>query len=73
MQFPNMSPMNFLNGIMQQNPSMQGQPQVQELIRIVQSNDYNALQQMGQNLCNSYGVNPQDVLNQNAQNFGFRF
>lgn len=64
MPTPNMDPMGFLNQMMQQNPQMQNNPNMQKVQGFVQNGDFNGLQQFGQNLCNSHGVTPQQVLQQ---------
>lgn len=55
------------NAIMQANPNLARTPQGQQFMQILQSGDVNACQQMGMNICNSYGLNPQQALAQSLQ------
>lgn len=49
-------------GIVQQNPQIANSPQGQQFMQILQSGDDAAGEQMAMNICNSYGVNPQQAL-----------
>lgn len=49
-------------GLLQQNPQLANSPQGQQFMQILQSGDAKAGEQMAMNICNSYGVTPQQAL-----------
>lgn len=66
---PNMmSPQQIVYGILQTRPDIANSPQGQQLMQILQSGDNEAGMQMAMNICNSYGVTPQQALS-SAINF----
>ncbi len=70
MGMPNFNPTAFLSQMLNQNPQLQSNPQAQELKRLVQTGDVNGVQEMGQNICNSLGKSPEEMLQQGMQAFG---
>lgn len=56
---PNMSIEQLALGILQQRPDVANTPQGQQFMQILQSGDKEAGMQMAMNICNSYGMTPQ--------------
>lgn len=55
--------------ILQNNPKIMNSPQGQQFLKILQSGDVQAGQQMAQNLCQSYGITPEQALAKSMQFF----
>lgn len=55
--------------ILQNNPKIMNSPQGQQFLKILQTGDVQAGQQMAQNLCQSYGISPEQALAQSMQFF----
>lgn len=51
------------------NPQIANNPQAQNLINVIQSGDAQKGQQIAQNLCQTYGVAPEDAIKQAKQFF----
>lgn len=64
MNFPN--PMQFLGNMLKMNPNVQNNPRNQEFLRTLQSGDDKKIEELANNLCQTYGTSPQQEL----QNFG---
>lgn len=64
--------MNFLNQAIQNNPSLQQNPQAQNYISVLQSGDSQKGQQLAENICKSMGVTPEQALQQAKQFFHMR-
>lgn len=62
---------DFAVSMLENNPSFSQNPVAQEYISVIKSNDSAKGEQIAQNLCNSYGVNKEDALNQARKFFGF--
>lgn len=54
---------------LQKNPQVANSPQGQEFLRILQSGDAAAGQQMARNLCQAHGTSEEDAAKQAAQFF----
>lgn len=67
MVFPNVSPQQFVQRMVQMNPQMLNNPQYKHYYDVIMSGDQNAANQLAQNLCNSYGVTPQQGMQQFQQ------
>lgn len=65
---PNINPMQFAMGMLQQNPQLQNNPQAKGLMEIIQSGDSERGRQMAENLCKTYGVSPEQAI-QDARKF----
>lgn len=50
--------------LLQKNPKVANSPQGQQFLEILKSGDVEAGQKMAQNFCNSYGVTPEEGVNQ---------
>lgn len=58
----NINPMQFAMMTLQQNPQLQNNPQAQGLMQIIQSGDAERGKQIAENLCKTYGVTPDQAL-----------
>ena len=63
--------MNFALGMISKNPQIANNPNAQEMINVIQSNDFKRGQQIAQNLCQSNGVTPEEAVKQARGFFGF--
>lgn len=59
---PNVNPMQFAMNMLQNNPQVMNNPQAQGLMQVIQSGDAAKGQQMAENLCKTYGVTPNQAL-----------
>lgn len=59
---PNINPMQFAMNMLQNNPQVMNNPQAQGLMQVIQSGDAAKGQQMAENLCKTYGVTPDQAL-----------
>lgn len=59
---PNINPMQFAMNMLQSNPQVMNNPQAQGLMQVIQSGDAAKGQQMAENLCKTYGVTPDQAL-----------
>lgn len=67
MQMPNMLQM-MIQRAMQSNPQLQQSPQAQAMINAIMSGDKSTGEQLAKNICDTYGVSPEQGVQQ-AQNF----
>lgn len=61
---------NFALSMISRNPNIANNPRAQEYIEVIRSGDSVRGQQIANNICNSYGVSPQDATNQAKKFFG---
>ena len=54
----------FALNMIQHNPALQNNPNAREMIDVIKSGDVNRGQQIARNLCNTYGVKPEDAITQ---------
>lgn len=59
---------DFALRMIQNNPNIANNPRAQEMIAIIQNGDEQKGQELAQNLCATYGVSPDQALQQ-AKNF----
>ena len=59
---PNINPMQFAMNMLQSNPQVMNNPQAKGLMQVIQSGDAAKGQQMAENLCRTYGVTPDQAL-----------
>lgn len=59
---PNVNPMQFAMNMLQRNPQVMNNPQAQGLMEVIQSGDANKGKRMAENLCKTYGVTPDQAL-----------
>lgn len=65
------SPMQFIQNAMRQNPNIANNPQAQNYLNILQSGDSQKGQQIAENLLKTYGLTKEQGLNQVRQFFHF--
>lgn len=65
------TPMQFLQNAMRQNPNIANNPQAQNYLSILQSGDSQKGQQIAENLLKTYGMTKEQGLNQVRQFFHF--
>lgn len=67
-----MNPVQFAMSMIQQNPQVMNNPMAQNYIGVIQSGDAQKGQQLAENICKSYGVTPQQAMQQAKQFFNIR-
>lgn len=67
-----MNPMQFAMNMIQHNPQIMNNPMAQNYINVIQSGDAQKGQQLAENICKSYGMTPQQALQQAKQFFNIR-
>lgn len=70
MNGPNM--MQFAMSMLKQNPNIVNNPQAQAMLQVLQSGDAQKGQQIAQNLCQSYGISPEQAVSQAASFFNIK-
>lgn len=65
------TPMQFLQAQIQNNPSIANNPQAQNYIQVLQSGNAQAGQQIAENLLKTYGMTKEQGMNQVRQFFHF--
>lgn len=58
------TPMQFLQNAMRQNPNIANNPQAQNFLQILQSGDAQKGQQVAENLLKTYGITKEQGMNQ---------
>lgn len=59
---------SFALNLLSQNPNIRSNPQMQNMLQVIQSGDSVRGQQIAENLCNTYGISKEDAIS-NARNF----
>lgn len=57
--------------LISKNPSIANNPQAQNLISVIQNGDSKKGEEIAHNLCNTYGVTPEQAFTQAKNFFGF--
>lgn len=65
----NPNPRDLAMNMIRNNPNVANNPNAQEFINVIQSGDTAKGQQIAQNLCNTYGVTPEEAMQQAKQFF----
>lgn len=65
-----MNPREFALNLLRNNPQVRNNPNASELISVIESGDATRGAQIAENLCETYGVTPQEALNQASGFFG---
>lgn len=60
----------FAIDLLKKNPDKANTPLGKQLMQILDSKDYDAGEKLGQNICNTYGVDPEEAYNQGKTFFG---
>lgn len=53
---------SFALNLLSQSPNVRSNPQMQEMLQIIQSGDSVRGQQIAENLCNTYGVSKENAI-----------
>lgn len=61
---------DFALNLLNQNPDKANTPLGRQLRQILESKDYSAGEELGKNLCNTYGVDPNDAVSKGKSFFG---
>ena len=67
--FGNMNPQQLLQQMMQKNPNFANNPQAQQYIQVLMSGDAQKGQELARNICGSFGVTPEQGVQQARQFF----
>lgn len=59
-----MNPKDFAMSLIAQNPQISSNPNTQGMIQAIQNNDSAKGEQIAKNLCDSYGITPQEAVQQ---------
>ncbi len=59
---------SFALNLLSQNPNIRSNPQLQDMLQVIQSGDSVRGQQIAENLCSTYGISKEDAIS-NARNF----
>lgn len=59
-----MNPKDFAMNLIAQNPQITSNPNAQGMIQAIQNNDSAKGEQIAKNLCDSYGIAPQEAVQQ---------
>lgn len=65
------NPMDFILSIIEKNPQIANNPQNQNYIKILKSGDAKKGEEVARNICESYGVSPEDGVKQSQSFFNF--
>lgn len=66
---PNMNPQQLIQQAIQNNPQLADNPQAQQYIQVLMSNDAQLGQELAQNICKTYHVSPKQGVQQAQQFF----
>lgn len=66
-------PRQFALSLISQNPTVASNPQAQEYLKVIQNGDSAKGEEIARNLCNTYGINPEDALRQAKSFFHIPF
>lgn len=64
-------PRSIALSLISRNPSVANNPQAQNLISVIQNGDSKKGEEIARNLCNTYGVAPEQAFTQAKNFFGF--
>lgn len=64
-------PRSIALNLISRNPAVANNPQAQNLIGVIQNGDSKKGEEIARNLCNTYGVTPEQALTQAKNFFGF--
>lgn len=59
-----MNPMQFAMQALQQNPNIANNPNAQHMIQVLQNGTDQEREELAKNLCQSYGVTPEQAIQQ---------
>lgn len=61
--------LNFAMNMIRQNPNIVNNPNSQSMLNVIQSGDNEKGEQIARNLCNTYGISPEQAIMQAKQFF----
>ena len=64
-------PRSVALNLISRNPNLANNPQAQSFINVIQSGDSKKGEEIARNLCNTYGVTPEQAVQQAKNFFGF--
>lgn len=64
-------PRSIALNLISRNPAVANNPQAQNLIGVIQNGDSKKGEEIARNLCNTYGVTPEQAFTQAKNFFGF--
>lgn len=64
-------PRSIAINLISRNPAVANNPQAQNLISVIQNGDSKKGEEIARNLCNTYGVTPEQAFTQAKNFFGF--
>ena len=65
----NMNPMQFIQQAIQRNPNIANNPQAQQYLQVIMSGDSQKGQELARNICGSFGITPEQGVQQAQQFF----
>lgn len=66
-----LDPRSIALNLISRNPFVANNPQAQNLISVIQNGDSKKGEEIARNLCNTYGVTPEQAFTQAKNFFGF--
>lgn len=64
---------NFAIDLIGRNPQFSNNKNAQEMLRVIQSNDVVRGEQIARNICQSYGITPEQAIQEAKRYFNFPF
>lgn len=64
------NPRAFAINMLNRNPNIANNPTAQQYMQVIQNGDSKLGSEIAQNICNAYGMSPQEALNQAKKKFG---
>lgn len=64
---------DFALGYIRQNPNVANNPNAQGMLNVIESGDSAKGEQIARNLCQTYGITPEQAIQQAKQFFGLPF
>lgn len=65
-------PKTFALNMIKRNPNLANNPQAQEMINVIQNGDSERGKQIATNMCNAYGVTPEEAIGKAKQFFNIQ-
>lgn len=59
-----MDPRQMVQQMFQNNPNLQNNPQAQQFMQIIMNNDSERGEQIARNICQTYGISPEQAVQQ---------
>ena len=66
-----MTPKDLVAELLKRNPEIMNNPQARSYIEAIQSGDQERIKSIGMNICDTYGVTPEQARNDTMRFFGF--